>query len=122
MTHRVLVYGSLKQGFGNHRLLEHVPCLDNNVTFTGTMKSLGGYPCVTQHGSTVITGELYEVDDATLQRLDQLEGHPHYYERKIVETSAGPAWIYLIDDPSVYEGSTRLVHDGCWTESWRNAA
>ena len=119
---KVVVYGSLKAGFGNSHLLDGVACLDNDVKFMGTMASLGGYPCVSQHGDTVIHGELYEVDDATLARLDRLEGHPRYYERKIVHTSAGDAWIYLIDDQSYYADGARIVKDGRWTESWRNAA
>lgn len=38
---------------------------------------------------TEIHGELYEVDDATLSRLDSLEGHPNWYERKPVEVKIG---------------------------------
>lgn len=112
--YNVLVYGSLKKGFHNHRLLESSKLLNDNVFFTGKMASLGAFPCCTQHGNTKITGELYEVDDVTLSRLDSLEGHPSFYERKIVRTSAGDAWIYLIDQPNRYEDNARLVKNGVW--------
>ena len=115
--HKVVVYGSLKRGLYNSRLLDGIECLDDSVYFTGTMASLGGYPCVTQHGNTKIKGELYEVDDETLARLDRLEGHPSFYERKRVHTSAGEAWIYFIDDQSYYGPSARLVKSGVWQEN-----
>lgn len=51
---KVLTYGSLlKRGFGNSYLL-NVECINDSVYFQGTMASLGGYPCCTQHGDTKI--------------------------------------------------------------------
>lgn len=56
-----------------------------------------------------ISGELYEVDDQTLYKLDQLEGHPNWYQREQVEicldnyfsqSSAVTAWIYFNEDNS----------------------
>lgn len=114
--HKVLVYGTLKKGFSNHRRLESSKLLNDNVFFTGTMASLGAFPCCTQHGNTKIKGELYEVDDDTLRSLDSLESHPSFYERKVVHTSAGPAWVYLIDEPHRYEQGARIVKSGVWGE------
>lgn len=48
--------------------------------------------------------------------LDRLEGHPRYYERKIVRTSAGDVWIYLIDDRNYYGPNARIVKSGVWEE------
>lgn len=110
----VVVYGSLKKGFGNHRLLENSTLINEAVYFTGTMASLGGFPCVTQHGNTKIKGEMYEVDDKTLNLLDQLEQHPRWYERKKIHTSGGEAWVYFIDQPSYYEDGRRIVKSGNW--------
>ncbi|KAH3704644.1 hypothetical protein DPMN_079703 [Dreissena polymorpha] len=31
---------------------------------------------------SIVAGELYEVDDAQVAALDELEGHPHLYERR----------------------------------------
>ena len=112
-TH-VVAYGSLKRGFGNHRLLESSELVHEEVSFTGTMADLGGIPCVTQHGNTTLKGEMYSVDEETLARLDRLEGHPSFYERKRVHTSGGEAWIYLIDEPHYYEDGRRIVKSGNW--------
>lgn len=115
----VVVYGSLKKGFGNHRLLENSKLLNEAVYFNGTMASLGGFPCVSQHGNTKIKGEMYEVDDETLARLDQLEQHPRWYERKKIRTSGGEAWVYFIDDESYYGDGARLVKSGDWQTGWQ---
>lgn len=116
---KVVVYGSLKKGFGNSCLLENSKLLHDKVFFTGTMASLGGFPCCTQHGNTRIQGEMYEVDDTTLARLDQLEGHPNWYERKMVSTSEGEAWIYFIDRPDHYGDGARIVKSGVWEGRWK---
>ena len=42
-------------------------------------------------------GELYEVDDAVLKKLDQLEQHPDVYARKktVVINKEGKAMVYM---------------------------
>lgn len=65
--HTVAVYGSLRQGLGNHRLLMHVPKFKQGWTMTDfTMYSLGGFPAIVpdKAGKPVVV-EVYEVDDAT---------------------------------------------------------
>ena len=39
---------------------------------------------------TAIKGEVFEVDDATLARLDQLEGHPDWYTRTPITVAMIP--------------------------------
>lgn len=111
--HTIYVYGSLKRGFGNHRLLEGSTLVHEDAIMSGKMASLGGFPCVTTHGNNQIHGEIYEVDDNTLARLDGLEGHPTFYCREIVSTSKGDAWVYLINDESYYQDNP-IVRDGVW--------
>jgi gamma-glutamylcyclotransferase (GGCT)/AIG2-like uncharacterized protein YtfP len=40
-------------------------------------------------GEGAIVGELYEVDDDTLRRLDRCEGAPSFYRREEVELEDG---------------------------------
>lgn len=81
--HLIFTYGTLKKGHGNHRLLESATYLGTAQSLPEfTMLHLGGFPGIVRGGETVIKGELYEVDDATLSRLDRLEGHPTFYERQ----------------------------------------
>ena len=68
------------------------------------MISMGSYPGVVeldgQDEHCYILGELYEVDDDTLARVDRLEGNGSFYTRKIVELSETDdtieAWMYLL--------------------------
>jgi gamma-glutamylcyclotransferase (GGCT)/AIG2-like uncharacterized protein YtfP len=53
------------------------------------------------------------VDGPTLERLDQLEGHPHYYRREVLTLSDGSqAWVYLGTEQEV--AGKPLVHRGDW--------
>ncbi|MGH7297366.1 MAG: gamma-glutamylcyclotransferase family protein, partial [Polyangiaceae bacterium] len=54
-----------------------------------TLVSLGAYPALLEGGTTSITGEVYEVDDATLAAVDAFEGHPHLYQRTAVRLLGG---------------------------------
>ena len=99
MKEIVAVYGSLKQGHGNNRLLADSRCL--GVTRTRpeyTLYSLGYFPCVAPHGDTAVQVEVYEVDERVFGNLDRLEGYPSFYDRKKIDTEYGEAWMYFIDE------------------------
>jgi len=110
----VAVYGSLKQGYGNHRLLETSEFKGGTQTKPEyTMYSMGGFPCITEEGGTSIEIEVYEVEDSVFSRLDQLEGYPTFYNRKEIETEWGDAWVYYINDRA-YLGRLNVVESGRW--------
>lgn len=102
MSHILFVYGTLKRGFHNNRLL-----VEGGAKFLGTDEAPGklygrterdGWhppvPVVTPEEGWV-RGELFEVDEATLTRCDRLEGHPRAYLREEVVLRSGKrAWIY----------------------------
>lgn len=103
MNH-VFVYGTLKQGFGNHRVIqaEATQFVGNAVTVRPYNMKDGGFPAVLDtNAGHPIKGELYEVDDATLKRLDFLEGHPDLFERREISVdieNSGvhqTAWLYF---------------------------
>lgn len=90
MTHKVFVYGTLKRAHRNHFLLEQ-------ATFVGDGQTVGqfrlfhaGFPVLrprAKHGEVCrynarVRGEVYEVDDETLHRLDRLESEGRMYHRK----------------------------------------
>jgi gamma-glutamylcyclotransferase (GGCT)/AIG2-like uncharacterized protein YtfP len=96
--HKVLVYGTLKKGFGNHRLLENAEYLGPaKTTPEYTMLSTGGFPAVIKQGETAITGELYAVTDEEFARLDSLEGYPRMYTRDQIQLDGREErpWIYI---------------------------
>lgn len=105
---KVFVYGSLKEGYGNHRLLSTSEKVAEYVTPPiYTLHDLGAFPAVTLKGDTPITGEIYEVNDEVFKRLDMLEGYPHFYDRVEIDTPHGDAWMYYLkvcNDRNIPEG------------------
>jgi gamma-glutamylaminecyclotransferase len=106
MPIRAFVYGSLKKGLGNHRLLEQSKFL-GRCFIEGRYKflSLGGFPGLVMDDSSAITrvvGEVYQINEDALRSLDWLEGHPRFYKRHKVATPWKNAWCYFL--PQSYIG------------------
>lgn len=96
MKHLLFVYGSLRLGEAHHQLLTGARYLGRHRTEPCfTMHDLGEYPGVVEHGHYAIVGEVFAVDAATLARVDDYEGYPHEYTRRLIATPFGSAWIYL---------------------------
>lgn len=91
MTHCVFVYGTLKSGETNHRILTDPA--NGQSTFLGEAKTLKKWPLVLVSPYEIpcllpceglgheVRGEVYQVDDRMLEVLDRLESHPDYYVR-----------------------------------------
>lgn len=85
---KLFVYGTLKKGRSNHQLFL------GNAKFIGEGKTkanvwqlldLGAYPAMT-YGGVAVHGEVYEVTDHELNRIDRLEGlDVGLYERHIID-------------------------------------
>lgn len=113
---KVFVYGTLLSGFGNNRLLVDSKYLGQEIIEGFEMYSLGGFPAITP-GKGRILGEVYEVDEKTMTRLDGLEGYPNFYNRMKIDinNNTDEAWVYFMDNPHRFRGgSTPLVVSGSW--------
>ena len=118
--HKVFVYGSLLSGMGNHDILANSKLLGaTNSPRRFLMVDLGYFPGVIEDdfmGDSVI-GEVYEVDDVTLNRLNRLEGYNEIlpsggmYDRKEIDTEFGKALIYIYNHS---HSASRLVEKGDW--------
>lgn len=116
ITHKVFVYGTLKEGHGNYEYFlrdkaEYLGDFNTNPIYT--MVSLGGFPGVLRNGKTSIKGEVYEVDKGTFSRLDGLEGYPTFYTREEIDTPYGKAWMYIYnhDRDELYD---KIIESGKW--------
>lgn len=112
------VYGTLRKGFGNHRLLNNEHCTHLG-TFETTadwkMVSLGGFPGVIPNGTQAITVEVYKVESEEVdQRLDWLEGYPTFYGKTKLETPWGVADMYVLTEEKY--GNLPIVKSGDWKE------
>lgn len=109
----VFVYGTLKQGFGNHSLLEGSQFLGAGIIKDSNLKlvDLGFCPAVVRTSEEAydgIAGELYSVSRKTLRRLDILESNGILYTRERFEVAyychetemmrEATAWVYLLPE------------------------
>jgi gamma-glutamylaminecyclotransferase len=117
------VYGTLKRGFSNHWLLR-----ENDATLIAadacTVEDyhlyVTGLPFVVDRneesprpavGGHRIQGEVWQAnDERTIEALDRLEGHPGFYERRLVNVEISDegerveAWLYFHPMTVRFEG------------------
>lgn len=103
----MFVYGTLMKGELHHTSIAHARFVRAAETPPAyELIQIDYYPAMLTDGTARIVGELYEVDDETLQRLDELEEVPHYYERRSIELADGSqALAYLMPRDRVEGGS-----------------
>ena len=104
-THLIFVYGT----FGKGKEITTCSTDPNSLESQKPRKRYAlygsGIPFLSRAKAiSQVTGEVYAVDDATLKRLDQLEGHPDWYKREQAEVVLQDgteliAWIYFCDTP-----------------------
>lgn len=109
------VYGTLKKGFSNHRLIQNCKFIGEYETLPiFTMYSLGPYPAVVHHGNTSITVEIYKIESEEIaKKLDRLEGYPHLYTKEIISTEVGDLIIYLFNQST---HDCKIITSGKWTK------
>lgn len=113
----ISVFGSLRKNLHNNYILDNAEYL--GITKTApifTMLDFGSYPGLLHTGNTEVEIEVYKVmDDITWKRLDMLEGYPDFYNRMIIETEYGFAWIYYnpLTESNV---DSKIVNSGNWIE------
>jgi gamma-glutamylaminecyclotransferase len=117
---RVFVYGTLKRGHGNYRVMQEARgrFIGEGRLEGALLFNLGPFPGVKliEGGISSVRGEVFEVPPEGLRRLDRLEGHPTFYRRQEVEVrlsdgTSTTAWVYE------YQGRVEmgdLVEDGEW--------
>jgi len=113
----VFVYGSLKKGFFNHQVIENPKFICKTHTKECyKMLDLQSFPGVTKEEKlSVIHGEVYNVDNITLELLDKFEGN--WYLREAVELDAGfSAQMYFLKLLPENLNYHQTVDTGIWTE------
>ena len=117
--HLVFVYGTLRRG-GTRAMPSIFPdsTFIDNTKVSGRLYDFGSYPgLLLDESNSLVVGEVYEVDDEILQKLDEIEAESHYC-RKPVEISFGDrrkiGWVYVYN-PKFYS-SLILIESGDWIE------
>ena len=108
-SEKIAVYGTLKQGHGNHAFYIAPALKDGRAKFLGKGKTekkyamyCAGIPFVVDDKEVShIDVEVYEIfDKSVMDAIDSLEGHPYCYERRKVNVilengEKVSAWMYF---------------------------
>ncbi|KAL0809549.1 hypothetical protein ABMA28_011083 [Loxostege sticticalis] len=117
MTHNVFVYGTLKRNEPNHHWLANRENGHGKFVSDGVTKTK--YPLIIATRYNIpfllyspgdghnVRGEIYQVDDEMLSKLDILEDHPSYYVREldditvvgkgeVPEVKEIKCWVYFL--------------------------
>lgn len=118
-SHRVAVYGTLKRHQSNHRVLAGSRFVGECSLSSIVLYDLGPYPGAKLERSQGVLIEVYEVDGPTFARLDALEGYDTaspdmgLYDRKLLDTPLGRAWVYIYNHAVSKGGEIRV---GGWPQ------
>jgi gamma-glutamylcyclotransferase (GGCT)/AIG2-like uncharacterized protein YtfP len=119
---RIFVYGTLKQGFHNHRCLEGAAYVgETHLARPFRMFDTGGFPVLlpaTENKPGYFpTGEVYELPEGRdgeviLARLDRLEGEGRMYNREAHPTADGEIVSVYIGHPECWRRLDNQAHLG----------
>jgi gamma-glutamylcyclotransferase (GGCT)/AIG2-like uncharacterized protein YtfP len=123
--HLVFVYGSLKKGFGNDRLLADSEFLMNSITRPiFEMISFGAFPAIIPDSQFHISGEVYRIPGSVLWSIDVLEGEGDFYNRKLISIQDidKPVWSYILPRDRMFDTQflcpNLLTNTSTKTQSW----
>lgn len=100
----ICCYGTLRRGFGNHRIISNADYLGTfNTEPIYNLHDLGGFPGLKNNGTTSVVMEVYAVNEQEAVRVDMLEGYeegrtPTFYDKQPIETPWGTAGVYIYVD------------------------
>jgi gamma-glutamylaminecyclotransferase len=135
---RLFVYGTLRQGCTNHHLVfgsRHLGPATTVEPFVMTTQKSRSFPYIFKHAdlyAAPVKGEMYEINQEVLRRLDDLEGHPDHYRRQQIRVKTPKEEIlecaaYILEDPVLCEDIANglgkgfvYVQDGDWTQNSQN--
>jgi GrpB-like predicted nucleotidyltransferase (UPF0157 family)/gamma-glutamylcyclotransferase (GGCT)/AIG2-like uncharacterized protein YtfP len=112
----LFVYGMLRTG-GGHSMADHAPGsrFIAAVEINGSLYDMGDYPGLVLGGAGKVIGEIYAVDDETLEQLDDFEATASYSRIAIevfVEGELYNCWVYT-PDPTRCR-TAKMIASGDW--------
>ena len=111
----LFVYGTLKKGHSNHRLIENASYIGEDKTRENyCMINLGHFPATLEREKmSSIKGEMYLANGDLLQTLDKFEGK-WFYRKKVLFESGKSAYTYFIS-PETIKKKYPVIKNGNWT-------
>lgn len=115
----MFVYGTLREGGSNRRLVEPYLLTSRPHAVPGRLYDAGDYPALVldERETGLVFGEVLTVTEAALEPLDELEdyfgpGHPdNLYDR--VQLGDG-VWVYVWPQEKADAARLPLIEGGDW--------
>jgi gamma-glutamylcyclotransferase (GGCT)/AIG2-like uncharacterized protein YtfP len=83
---RIFVYGTLRKGECRNYLLEDYRFLGYAKAKGFLLYNIGAFPGMIEGGGEVV-GEVYEIHESLLEKLDLVEGVPDLFCRELIEVT-----------------------------------
>ena len=117
--HLVFVYGTLRRGSARAMSIRFPGSrFVADAQVRGSLYDLGAYPgLLLDDSNSLVVGEVYEVDNETLSKLDDFESSGHYWRKQVkisLGTQSKKCWIYA-PNPEAFARDTLIV-SGDWIE------
>mgnify|MGYP005826791853 FL=1 len=118
----LFVYGTLKRGFGNNRIISHTEFVGSAISLDRFDVSGWGFPCAYLNPEgKLLQGEIFKLSEHDFISTDGLEGNGFLYQREIREFNCNGkilrAWIYIIINPdnNTYKTNSDVIN---WKSSY----
>ncbi|HDR7800435.1 gamma-glutamylcyclotransferase [Bacillus tropicus] len=121
--HYVFVYGTLRKEQTNAHYMQGAICIaDEAWTYGKLFDTNEGYPAMTYSSEEEVYGEVYEVNDEILRKLDELEEYTgnaetDLYDRIKQTVYAADreieAYVYIAQDKKMI---LKVIDSGDWVE------
>lgn len=121
--HLLFVYGTLRRG-GENEITRNYPnaVYAGDASVMGRLFDMGGYPAIVLDDEAAsVIGEVYEIDDATLGKLDSFELDADYRRTPIdveIHETRRSCWIYV--PPAVHCARKPEILSGDWIKYRRD--
>lgn len=115
----MFVYGTLKKGYGNHILLKGAKYLGNAEINGFAIYNLGAYPGIKHETGFIVYGEVYEINEKILKKVDGLEGEGWLYLRETVDATIKASGVkmnvytYVFNRAVKIENRLDKLWEGC---------
>ncbi|ENQ3110949.1 branched-chain alpha-keto acid dehydrogenase [Bacillus anthracis] len=121
--HYVFVYGTLRKEQTNAHYMQGAICIaDKAWTYGKLFDTNEGYPAMTYSSEEKVYGEVYEINDEILHKLDELEEYTGNAETdlydRITQTVYATdreieAYVYIAQDKKMI---LKVIDSGDWVE------
>jgi gamma-glutamylcyclotransferase (GGCT)/AIG2-like uncharacterized protein YtfP len=119
--HHVFVYGTLRKGQTNAHYMQGATCIAEEAWVYGKLFDTNeGYPAMICSNEEKVYGEVYEVDDEVLQKLDELEEYTGNAETDLYDRITQTvyfadkeihAYVYVAQDKEILK---KIIDSGDW--------